>query len=157
MSKEKIDLENVPKYKNSASQNLESVKQIQKKIDAAFSKAANAQFIKYEKELQEKNTYLAKSKMPEIYQKDQMLQQTKITNKYKGVIGLDEEDDGYCQKCPSQKNFCPHKNKKENLKDKYSYPIVSNATYGWLPPIDNLKEHHNIKSVTKYFWDDTHL
>lgn len=156
--KEKIDLENIPRYKNSVSQDLESVRQIQKRIDNAFKKASTASYSKYGKELQEKNTYFARSKMPEANEKDLELMSTKMTNKFKGTITLFGDDEGgYCQKCPSQKNHCPHKNKKEQIKDKYSYPIVSSSTYGWLPPIDNLGENHNLNSVTKSFFDNSHL
>ena len=155
--KEKIDLENIPKYKNSVSQNLEAVRQIQKKIDNAFSNTSNVQFKKYGKELTEKNTYFAKSKIPEVNQRDQALQNLKATNKFKATNNVLEEDKDYCQKCPTQKNHCPHKNKREQIKDKFSYPILSNSTYGWLPPIDNLNENRNLNSVTRFFFDTSHL
>jgi hypothetical protein len=154
--REKIDLENVPRYKPSPSQNLESDRQIQKKIDMAFSKSSKAQYTKLENELLEKNTYFAKSKIPEINEKDQEFQKTKTTNKFKSTNPFEIEED-YCQKCPSQKNHCPHKNKKEQIKDKYSYPILTSSTYGWMEPVDNLRQNHNINSVTRSFFDHSHL
>jgi len=158
MGGEKIDPESIPKYKNTVSQNLEASRQIQKRVDEAFAKSSKNQFVKYSKELYEKNSYFAKSKIPEVNEQDQMIQNLKITNKFKSVINpLEEQDEGYCQKCPSLRNHCPHKNKKEQIKDKYSYPILSNSTYGWFDPIDNLKENHNIKAVTKTFFDSSHL
>jgi len=63
----------------------------------------------------------------------------------------------YCMKCASNKNFCPHKTVRENLKEKHSYPIVTSAAYGWLPPIDNFSQKNNINSVTKSFYDNSHL
>ena len=156
MSKEEIDLENVPKYKNSDVQNYEATKQIQKKINQAFSKASKELYIKYNDDLDKKNNYFAKSKITEINEKDTELQVSKISNKFKSLKS-DENEDYYCQKCPSQKNHCPHKNKKEQLKDKYSYPIQSNSVYGWLPPIDNLNGNHNLNSVTRTFFDNSHL
>jgi hypothetical protein len=156
--KEKIDPDSIPKYKNTVSQNLEAIRQIQKKVDQAFSKSSATQFNKYDQELKEKNSYFAKSKIPDINKQDQAEQNLKITNKFKGLTNLlNEEENDYCQKCPSLKNHCPHKNKKEQIKDKYTYPILSNSTYGWLPPVDDLKENHNIKSVTKSFYDNSHL
>jgi len=154
-------MENIPKYKNSASQNLQGDRQIQKRIDEASSKASNNCFKKYEKELMEKNTYFAKSKIPEVNEKDQELQATNFKNRYKASVNTfgsgNDENDSFCQKCPYQKNHCPHKNKKEDLKEKYSYPILTNAAYGWFPPIDNFRENHNVKSVTKSFFDKSHL
>lgn len=155
--KEKIDLENVPKYKNTVSQNLEAIRQIQKKIDNAFSNASNSQFRKYDKELTEKNTYFAKSKIAEINEKDQNIQNLKASNKFKNTDNNLQQEADYCQKCPTQRNHCPHKNKKEQIKDKFSYPILSNATYGWLPPIDNLNDNKNLNSVTRFFYDNSHL
>ena len=52
---------------------------------------------------------------------------------------------------------CPHKNIKTQIKDKYEYPIVSSAVYGWGEFYDNLGENHNVNSVTRSFYDSTHL
>lgn len=156
--KEEIDLENIPRYKPSVSQKLEADRQIQKKIDQAFKNNSQMLYQRYEKEMTEKNTYFAKSKISEINEKDIQMQTTKMTNKFKGSISqFGEDEDSYCQKCPSQKNHCPHKNKKEQIKDKYSYPILTSSAYGWLPPIDNLSGKHNLNSVTRSFFDHSHL
>ena len=157
MSKEEIDLSEVPKYKNSVAQNQEGNKQIQKKIDGAFKKASSSSYQKYNKELTEKNSYFAKSKIPEINESDMDFQKTKTLNKFKSTVIEDVNADAYCQKCPSHKNHCPHKNQKDQIKDKYSYPIVTSSAYGWLKPIDNLNENHNLNSVTKQFFDNSHL
>jgi hypothetical protein len=157
--KQEVDMENIPKYRNSASQNLSADRQIQKKIDETFARVTYNSYLKYERELMEKNTYFTKSKIPEVNIKDQEFQATKLKNSYKATtnnfcLGT---NDRYCQKCPYMKNHCPHKNKKEDLKEKYSYPILTNSAYGWLPPIDKFRENHNINSVTKTFYDNSHL
>jgi hypothetical protein len=154
--KEEFDRDSVIPYKNSVAQNLEANKQIQKKIDVAFAKGSKVQFQKFGTELKEKNSYFSRSKIPEVNSMDQELKATSMTNKFKSA-GLNDEEDGYCQKCPTLKNHCPHKNKKEVIKEKYSYPILSNGTYGWLAPIDNLNSNHNLNSVTKGFYDSSHL
>jgi hypothetical protein len=151
---EKIDLENIPKYSNTVSQNLEFNKQIQKKIDSAFSKASNEKFVKLDKELQEKNTYFAKSKIPEVNERDLKIQTMKSSS---AIRNVSKEVNDYCQKCPSLKNHCPHKNKKEQVKDKYSYPILTSSVYGWMPAVDHFQANHNIRSATKDFYDPSHL
>ena len=71
MSKDKGgDDEEVPKYKNSPAQELESWKQIQHKIDVSFHKTAQKEFETYAQRLQEKNTYFNNTKYPEINSKD---------------------------------------------------------------------------------------
>lgn len=158
MPREEIDWENIPRYKNTASQNLESEKQLEKKTSAVFAKSSNKQFQKYQNELQEKNTYFSKSKMPNINETDLIQQDLKQLDKYKKTNALDDKELDFCQKCPTNKTHCPHKNKKEQIKDKYSYPIVSSSVYGWLPQIDNLLgNNHNLNSVTRGFYDSSHL
>ena len=151
---EKIDLEKVPKYKNTVSQNSEFQRETQKRIDQASSKSSKEKFTKLCHELTEKNTYFAKSKIPEVNEVDLYTKSLKSSGKFRYTK---QEQDDYCQKCPSLKNHCPHKNQKEQIKDKYSYPILSNSVYGWFPPVDNLQEKHNVKSVTKDFYDHSHL
>ncbi len=150
---DKIDIENVPRYKNTVSQNLQFNKEIQKKIDTAFSKGSKEKFIKLSTELEQKNTYFAKAKIPDVNERDVKSQSYKISS-FKNPL---EEANDYCQKCPSLKNHCPHKNNKQQIKDKYSYPIVSSAVYGWMTPYDNMQENHNIKSATRDFFDQSHL
>ena len=71
MSKDKGgDEEEVPRYKNSPAQELESWKQIQHKIDVSFHKTAEKEFETYAQRLQEKNTYFNNTKYPEINSKD---------------------------------------------------------------------------------------
>ncbi len=155
MVKEEIDKDKITPYINSVAQNLGANKEIQKKIDHAFKKHSEKKFIKYETELQGKNTYFSKSKKEEINTADLIFENLKTENKFKHD---DKEDTSYCQKCPSFKNHCPHKNPKEQIKDKYNYPIVTSSTYGWLKPYDNLTAgQHNINSVTKTFFDKSHL
>jgi len=137
------------------SRELEWNKQIQKKIDMASSKSSTASFQKFDKELDEKNNYFARSKIPEVNERDTKVMNSKLNSKIK--IKEDEEEETYCQKCPSMKNHCPHKNKKEQIKDKFSYPILSNSAYGWLRPYDNLGDNHNLDSTTKSFYNQGHL
>lgn len=147
--------EDIIPYKNSVAQNLGANKEIQKKIDHTFKKHSEKKFQEYDQELQEKNTYFIRSKREEVKKTDMELEKTKSENKFKYE---DKEDDNYCQKCPSFKNHCPHKNPKEQIRDKYNYPIVTSSTYGWLKPFDNLNPgQHNLNSVTKTFFDKSHL
>ena len=140
------------------SRELEMNKQIQKKIDVTANKASSSSFQKYEKELNEKNNYFARSKIPEVNERDSQAMNNKMNSKFKSNhVFENDEDDTYCQKCPSMKNHCPHKNKKEQIKDKYSYPIVTNSTYGWLPAYDNLGDNHNLDSTTRSFYNQGHL
>jgi hypothetical protein len=157
MPKEEFDPEKVIPYKNSATQILEGNKQIQKKIDVAFKKASQAKLEKFEEELKNKNTYFSRSKIQDVNEKDIKEQNETIMNKFKET-GLDDNNDTYCQKCSNHRNFCPHKHKKDyNAKEKYTYPITTNNGYGWLPPIDNLNVNRNLTSVTKSFYDHSHL
>ncbi len=154
-NKSSNDEKEIIPYKNSVAQNLGANKEIQKKIDHAFKKHSEKKFQQYSTHLQEKNTYFTSSKREEVNKNDLQLEITKTENKFK----LEEqEDNSYCQKCPAFKNHCPHKNPKEQIKDKYNYPIVTSSTYGWLKPFDNLGGgQHNLNSVTKTFFDKSHL
>ena len=71
-------------------------------------------------------------------------------------IGPDSKEE-YCQKCPALKNRCTHKVEKEVLKEKYTYPITSSSTYGWLEPYDNLDIDNKLKSNIQAFYDKSHL
>ena len=155
MPKDEIDKDNILPYKNTSSQNLEANKEIQKKIDNAFKKASEKKYEQYENELSEKNTYFTRSKIPNVNLLDQTMQKSRIENNFK--LSDNQEDKGYCQKCPTYKQHCPHKYPKEQLKEKFNFPIVTNSTYGWLKPYDNLGGKYNITSVTKSFYDKSHL
>lgn len=156
--REEFDPDSVERYKNSIAQDLEANKQIQKKIDQAFRSSSKLSLSKYESELKEKNNYYTKTKLDQVNQKDLTMQETNLRNRFKSSSTLDtEKEEAYCQKCPTGKNHCPHKIKKDQIKDKYSYPIVSSSVYGWMPPIDNMIENHNLKSATKTFYDHSHL
>lgn len=152
-AKEKKELDT---FKGS-SMELEWNKQIQRKIDGASAKASSSSFQKFESELKEKNNYFSRSKITDMNDKDTQEMTYKINSKFKTNIPSNGEDDSYCQKCPSMKNHCPHKNKKDLIKDKFSYPILSNSTYGWLAPYDNLGENNNLDSTTKSFYNEGHL
>ena len=153
-SKGKIKLD---RFKGSGlnSRELEMNKQIQRKIDGASSKASSSSFQKFENELKEKNNYFSRSKITDVNEKDTQEMTNKVNSKFKTNIA--DEEDSYCQKCPSMKNYCPHKNKKDLIKDKFSYPILSNSAYGWLAPYDNLGDNHNLDSTTKSFFNEGHL
>lgn len=66
-------------------------------------------------------------------------------------------DDSYCQKCPTMKNKCPHKNERKLIKDNFSYPLTTSSAYGWLEPIDTISPNYNIKSYIQGFYDKSHL
>ena len=46
---------------------------------------------------------------------------------------------------------------RDDLNEKYEYPITSSSVYGWFKPYDNMQENHNKNSVTREFYDQTHL
>lgn len=146
---------NIEKYKNSASQNLEAWKQIQKKEDVAYGKASAATFKKLGEELVKKNSYFSRSKRKDVAIFDDLNELEKTRSNYRQIKNVAEDD--YCQKCPSYRNRCPHKNPKESAKDKYSYPIVTSFAYGWLEPYDDLTQNKNLNSVMKSFYDSGHL
>jgi hypothetical protein len=136
------------------SQILGGWKEAQKREELFFMKNSKKQFIKLEKKLTEKNNYFGATKVDEINAYDNMIQKEKDIRKMKEGNKIDLN---YCQKCPVYKNYCPHKNSKILIKDKYSYPIISSSTYGWLPDIDKFKENYRINHVTKNFYDSNHL
>ena len=148
--------EEVPKYKNSVSQNLEAAKQIQHKIDLSFRKISKTSFDKYAQELQQKNTYFTNTKIPEVNSKDLANDKLNSIKKFSGAI-TKEDDDYYCPKCTSKTNPCPHRMQRAQVKDKHEYPITSSSVYGWFKPYDDLGDDHNLNSVTKSFYDQTHL
>ena len=78
--------EEVPKYKNSVSQNLEAAKQIQHKIDLSFRKISKTSFDKYAQELQQKNTYFNNTKIPEVNSKDLANDKLNSIKKFSGAI-----------------------------------------------------------------------
>ena len=144
MSKDKGgDEEEVPKYKNSPAQELESWKQIQHKIDVSFHKTAEKEFETYAQRLQEKNTYFNNTKHPEINSKDIADDKMKTIKKFSGEISNEYEENDYCIYCTSRITPCPHRRKRENLNEKYEYPITSSSVYGWFKPYDNMRENHN--------------
>ena len=158
MSKDKGgDEEEVPKYKNSPAQDLESWKQIQHKIDMSFHKTAEKEFETYAQRLQEKNTYFNNTKHPEINSKDIADDKMRTIKKFSGAINNEYEENDYCIYCTSRITPCPHRRKRENINAKYEYPITSSSVYGWFKPYDNMQENHNKNSVTREFYDQTHL
>ena len=149
--------EEIKKYKNSPAQDLEAWRKIQKKIDVSFRKVSEKKFQDYAQKLKEKNTYWCNTKYPEINKKDIEEDKINTLKKYSGAIMNDNEENDYCMYCTSKMTPCPHKNKKTQIKDKYEYPIVSSSVYGWGEFYDNLGENHNVNSVTRSFYDSTHL
>ena len=136
MSKDKGgDDEEVPKYKNSPAQELESWKQIQHKIDVSFHKTAEKEFEAYAQRLQEKNTYFNNTKHPEINSKDIADDKMRTIKKFSGEINNEYQENDYCIYCTSRITPCP----------------------GWFKPYDNLQENFNKNSVTREFYDQTHL
>lgn len=136
------------------SQILTGWKEVQKREEFFFMKNSKVNFIKLEKDLVNKNSYFNKAKVESVNAFDLMVQKENDIKKLKEVSKIDKS---YCQKCPIYKNHCPHKNSREYIKDKYSYPITSSSTYGWLPEFDKFKENYNLKQATKNFYDSTHL
>lgn len=145
------------KYKNNPSQNLECWKECQKIEDKFFQIQGKESRMKLSGEINSKNTFFHQTKKADVKVKDQEIQRKRQEERSKGIVEENKQLNDYCMKCASNKNFCPHKTVRENLKDKHSYPIVTSAAYGWLPPIDNFSQKNNINSVTKSFFDNSHL
>ena len=156
MPKETIDPDSIIKYKNSQNQNISAHKQIQKKINDVASKINHDKFENFGEQLENKNTYFSNSKIPEENKKD-LAELEEEANRNLRSSGLDKNTYTYCQKCPTMKNKCPHRTEKNQFKDKYTYPITSSSTYGWLEPIDTIIENRNIKSYIQGFYDKSHL
>lgn len=155
MPKEPIDPDSIKPYKNSQNQMLLAHKQIQNKISKEAIKTNKEKIEKLSNKLESKNTYFSQSKIPEINSKD-LEKMEKESLRLQRASGLDK-DDSYCQKCPTMKNKCIHKTQRVPIKDKFSYPITTSSAYGWLDPIDNLSDNHNIKSYIQGFYDKSHL
>ena len=145
------------KYKNSPAQDLEAWRQIQKKIDVSFKKSSEKEFQMYAQALKEKNTYWNNTKYPEVNSKDLADDKMRTLAKYSGTIQDDSKDNDYCIYCTSRQTPCFHRRERENIKEKFEYPIKSSSVYGWFKPYDNLGENHNKNSVTKSFYDHSHL
>ena len=155
MPKEEIDLANIKPYKNGPVQILDAHKQIQKKIYEKSLKQNQGKFDKIGEDLYKKNTYFNNSKIPDKNSVDIVNSEISAMNTLR-KIGPDSKEE-YCQKCPALKNRCAHKVEKENLKDKYTYPITTSSTYGWLEPYDNLDKDNKLKSNIQAFYDKSHL
>lgn len=145
------------KYKNNPSQNLESWRELQRKEDKTFNIQARDSRMKLAGELNLKNSYFHQSKRPDVKKLDQEKYMKKIEEKAKGRAEIIENYNDFCMKCASNKNFCPHRSIREDPKEKLTYPILTNSVYGWLPPIDNFSQKNNLNSVTKSFFDSSHL
>lgn len=141
-------------YKTNPSQKLESFKQLQKKEEYFFVKNAKSNFIKLEKNLNEKNSYFSKTKVPEIDVYDQLVQKQE---EYKKIKESNNNISDFCQKCPVYKINCPHKLKCNIIKDKYPFPITTSSAYGWLPDYDIYKQNFKLNKATKDFYNNSHL
>ena len=155
MPKEPINPEDIKPYKNSAAQNLQAHKQIQKKVYNSGLKQNNDKMEKISDDLNKKNSYFNNSKIQEVNKTD-------LINSELSAIGFIREKGpdsgiGYCQKCPALKNKCAHTTEREILKDKYTYPVTTSSGYGWLTPYDNLNIDYKLKSVIQNFYDKSHL
>lgn len=156
MSKKGDDEPEIKPYKNGPAQDLECWRQIQKKIDSTFKGIEDAKCEKHAQRLQDKNTYFNNTKKPEVNSKDISDDKMRTIKKFSGAI-TEEKEGTYCIYCTSRITPCPHQLKRENLKEKYDYPITSSSTYGWFAPYDNLMENFNRNSTTKEFYDQNHL
>lgn len=143
-------------YKNDPSQNLACFKELQKIEDKTVEKQNMETRRMYKDMMTFKNNYFYRSKIQSVREKEDLIEKQSIREKYKVCENTRLVND-FCNKCSSNKNFCLHRNTKEIMKEKYTYPLVTNSTYGWLPPIDNYSQRNNLNSVTKQFFDTSHL
>ena len=146
-----------PRIKNTPAQDLEANRQIQRKIDVSFQKVSESSFKKYAQDLQNKNTYFTTSKYPEVNKRDLANDRQATMEKFSGKIDYHQDEGYYCPKCTSKSYPCIHIKEKEQIKDKYEYPITSSSVYGWFKPYDNLGDNHNLNSATASFYDSSHL
>ena len=155
MPKEPINPEDIKPYKNSDAQNLQAHKQIQKKIYDSGVKQNSDKMKEFGDDLHKKNSYFNNSKMPNVNSLDLINSELAAMKsiRQKGP----EAADGYCQKCPALKNKCAHATERENFKEKYTYPVTTSCSYGWLTPYDNISEDHKLKSEIQNFYDKSHL
>jgi len=155
MPKEEIDMENIKPYKNSVAQNHQAHIQIQKKVWDCGYKQNKDKMDKFGDDLFKKNSYFNNSKVPEVNKLDLVNSELEALRVIREKAP--ESNNSYCQKCPSLKNKCSHKTEKDNLKDKYTYPVTTSSGYGWLNPYDDLDDNHNLKSQIQNFYDKSHL
>ncbi len=148
------DDEEVIKYVNAPSQVLNSLKELQRREEYFFMKNSKKKFIELEKQLQDKNTYFGKTKIPEIYE-DDLNKQRRLD--LERIRNPGNNNTNYCQKCPVFKNYCPHKNVRPQIKEKYSYPLTTSSGYGWMPEFDRFKDNFRTNQVTKDFYSSHHL
>ena len=141
-------------YTYNPSQKLESFKQLQKKEEFYFMKNSKNKFIELENSLNEKNSYFAKAKVPEINAYDQLVQKEEEYRKFKDTKKIDLD---FCKKCPVFKNHCPHKKQSSLIKEKFPFPITTSSAYGWLPEYDRFKENFKLNKATKDFYNSSHL
>jgi len=145
------------RYKNGAAQNLGANKELQKIEDMFNMKRSQKSFQQYEDRLYEKNTYFGKSKIPSINEED-IRKDNETTMKNINTGKNMEIDKTFCQKCPVFKNNCKHIRERQQLKDKYSYPITTYSGLGWLEPIEGkFQQKYTLNSETKSFYDTSHL
>ena len=145
------------RYKNGAAQNLGANKEIQKTEDMFNMKRSQKAFEKYGNRLNEKNTYFGKSKIPSVYE-DDLRKDNETTSKNINTGKTLEVDLTFCQKCPVFKNNCKHIRERQQLKDKFSYPITTYSGIGWLEPLEGkFQPKYTLNSETKAFYDTSHL
>ncbi len=156
MSNDKEDVPRIP-YKNGPTQNLGANKEIQKLEDMFNMRRAKKSFEEIGSKLMEKNTYFGKSKVPSIYENDVKVDLETTMKNINSGQSL-KINTNYCQKCPVFKNTCKHMKEREQLKDKYSYPITTYSALGWLEPLEGkFQPKYTLNSETKSFYDTSHL
>lgn len=145
------------KYKNGPTQILGANKELQKIEDRFNMIRAKKSFEENKDKLLEKNTYFGKSKIPSINEQDNKIDlETTMKNINTGKnLEINYE---YCQKCPIYKNNCKHMRERQQIKDKYSYPITTYSGLGWMEPIEGkFQTKFTLNSETKSFYDASHL
>lgn len=144
-------------YKNAPSQTLGANKELQKIEDRFNLIRAKKSFDVLDDKLKSKNTYFGKSKIPDVYEKD-LKEDLETTMKNINTGKNLQINYNYCQKCPVYKNNCKHMNERVQVKDKYSYPITSYSTLGWMEPIEGkFQQSFKQNAETKQFFDSSHL
>lgn len=145
------------KYKNGPTQNLGVNKELQKIEDMFNWKQSQKSFDQIGDKINGKNSYFGKSKIPTIHEADVRNDQER-TMKCINTGQILEIEKYFCQKCPVFKNNCKHIRERQQLKDKYSYPITTYSALGWLEPIEGkFQPKYSLNAETKHFYDTSHL
>ena len=152
------DSTKVVRYTNSVNQNFATDKIVQKNDNKYNLKMSAKKIESLKPQLQEKNTYFARSKKEHVNKADLEKKAKEEREKLMKITEVDMwAEDTFDKKAPYDRSFNPLSKDREVIKKKYDYPITSSSVIGWLAPIDDLDTSNNINSATRHFYDQGHI